>query len=207
MIILKQILQYFTGYIFLMLALIYFIIGEISIIGSFISLITALIVIPITRKFIQQALNIQFYQPIKYLVPFIGFILPLFFVNTNSKTQTYTIKEIKNDSIKIELDTLTKNDSVKRNKIITSTKSNFLTNSNNSEITTSNSHKPKNNSLKQAKINNLTSTSKKLKKNKRMKSHVKSYSNSSSSYCGHPNKTGGNCRRKVKGGGYCWQHS
>ena len=29
----------------------------------------------------------------------------------------------------------------------------------------------------------------------------------SSGYCGHPNKTGGNCKRRVKGGGYCWQHS
>ena len=29
---------------------------------------------------------------------------------------------------------------------------------------------------------------------------------STSSYCGHPTKDGTPCKRKVAGGGYCWQH-
>lgn len=34
-----------------------------------------------------------------------------------------------------------------------------------------------------------------------------STSYSSSGYCGARTKKGGSCRRKVRGGGYCWQHS
>ena len=46
-------------------------------------------------------------------------------------------------------------------------------------------------------------------KSKNKKRTKNNYSNSStiSGYCGHPTKSGGSCSRRVKGGGYCWQHS
>lgn len=47
---------------------------------------------------------------------------------------------------------------------------------------------------------NKTSTVKKTYK----KSNKNTYT--SSGYCGARTKSGGSCRRKVSGGGYCWQH-
>ncbi|KGN70145.1 hypothetical protein [Porphyromonas sp. COT-239 OH1446] len=44
----------------------------------------------------------------------------------------------------------------------------------------------------------------KTKKNKTYRRDNQQYS--SSSYCGAPTKKGGACRRRVRGGGYCWQH-
>ncbi len=48
----------------------------------------------------------------------------------------------------------------------------------------------------------------KLKKTVNPKKRLKSTNNKSSlsMYCGAQNKTGGSCRRKVRGGGRCWQH-
>lgn len=39
---------------------------------------------------------------------------------------------------------------------------------------------------------------------KKKQSYRSNYS--SSNYCGASTKSGGSCRRKVKGGGRCWQH-
>lgn len=55
---------------------------------------------------------------------------------------------------------------------------------------------------------NKTSSSKNSS-NKRKKTNYKStnyYKSSYSSYCGALTKSGGSCRRKVSGGGRCWQH-
>ena len=52
-----------------------------------------------------------------------------------------------------------------------------------------------------------TKNTKKSTKSQNVRS--KSSSSSSSSYsgtCGAPTKKGGSCRRKVRGGGRCWQH-
>lgn len=62
---------------------------------------------------------------------------------------------------------------------------------------------PKN---EQSVTNNIVSSpSPEPVKTKKYKSSSNNYQ--SSGYCGHPTKKGGSCRRRVKGGGYCWQHS
>ncbi|MDO5614961.1 MAG: hypothetical protein Q4G16_02135 [Cruoricaptor ignavus] len=211
--VVKLIFQYLVGFFILLMSFSYFSMGGKSIIGAIICVICALIIIPLTREIMEKRMNLKFGKAFKYFVPFFGFFAPLFFINSDELSEIEKNDKSKtiSDSIALQLDSIS-NDSSKiiaqnenRNILpvagIVNTKNKFSEN-----------NKAKNNKLaKSNRKSNYTSSAKtayKTNKSKRA-TRIKSTTTyqSVSGYCGHPNKTGGNCKRRVKGGGYCWQHS
>lgn len=212
--IIKLLLQYLFGFYLVLTSIIFFSIGGTSKSGALISMVCALIVLPLTRGFIEKSFNFKFATPVKYLILIFGFFAPMFFINSDKTAEQKTLAALPgfSDSLSFDTDTLATGGQENR---ATSHSKNILPfagniRSKNKLADSKNSAKKKFVNSKSTSKSNYAGSSKTYKTNKRKRavsSRNSSSYQSSSGYCGHANKTGGNCRRRVKGGGYCWQHS
>lgn len=233
--IIKLILQYLIG-LYLILSGLVFALSGIGVFGGLIMLISGLIIFPNTRNWIENKLNFQFNKLFKYSVPFIGVILPIFFINTErlESFETNTSNNYIVDSLNINHNnTLTNKDDYLLSKTITDSLKNERLEEPKKEINSntikllsikSSSLQKKKDSIKETELSNEKAsvntlheepqnkpnindvkTSKKRKKYSKKKKR-KSY-RTTSGVCGAKNRSkSGYCRRKVKGGGRCWQH-
>ena len=144
-------------------------------------------------------------------------IIPIILISCISENTEVEKELLKKEVRKEILDSLKKSDSIKTIKHTFKLKKGkkVLVYDNNTweystnKLVDKNNLKSKNLSLENSNanlvVNSLASNSSKPKKKKR-----KNKSNISNSYssgtCGYPTKSGGRCRRTVKGGGTCWQH-
>lgn len=206
---LKKTIQYLLGFFFFLETIFFLDTKPESFLSGIISLACALVILPITRNFLEKILNFNFGKGIKYSLPFIGFIFPpLFCVSTiknDDHLNNYSNSKIFKDSINTNVNNFISQTSInsayddKKNDKVQA--SNLLT----SASTKNSSYKKVNRST--AKVKKSYAFSKKI--NKSSKNKVQNglpNRNFSSGLCGHANKSGGFCKRRVKGGGYCWQH-
>ena len=133
----------------------------------------------------------------------LGAGIPVDFKLQDNSGQPVVIRQTQQDSIKEQLNTLAMFDSTDRVfKEIEKLKYKYKTTT----------KSPSKTIITQALVSKTLSnksankTSSKTSIAKTYKAQTKYRKSNSSGYCGAPTKKGGVCRRRVIGGGYCWQH-